>query len=336
MKLRISTTALIAGFILLAGIQNAQAGDPLAEKKKTYSKSYPLSGSDRVSLSNQFGEMKIIPWDKNEVRVDITIVTRASTDEMAQKIMDRIRIEDGKSGNNVSFTTKMSEMKGNWNDGKKGEYKEQGMQIDYAVYMPTGVTLMAKNQFGPMVVPDYRGSVELESKFGKLTAGRLDNLRALDVEFGSAVVESASGGKITIKFSKADLRNLQGNVVVRAEFCDKLRLGLGNSVKDLDLKTSYSQVYLDVPTNLSASFNIFTSFGEFNNKTNFAIRPEKDDDERYGPKFDKTYSGNAGAGATKYRIRSEFGEITLGHNLQVDMSESKDKKKDKQKGGTVI
>jgi hypothetical protein len=280
--------------------------------------------------------MKIIPWDKNEIRVDITIVTKASTDEQAQKIMDKIRIEDGKNGNNVYFSTKMGEMKGKWDDGKKGEYKEQGMQIDYAVYMPTSVALDAKNQFGPMILPDYRGSLELESKFGKLTAGRLDNLRTLDVEFGSAVVESASGGKITIKFSRGDFRNLQGNVVVRAEFCEKLKLGLGNSVKDLDLKTSYTQVYLDVPTNLSASFNISTSFGEFNNKTNFAIRSEKEDDDRYGPKFDKTYSGNAGSGGTKYRIRAEFGEVTLGHNLQVDMSEGKDRKKDKQKGGAVI
>jgi hypothetical protein len=333
MKLRISIAAFITGFLFMAAVQPAVAGDPLVEKKRTYSKSYPLAASDRVSLNNQFGEMKIIPWDKNEIRVDITIVTKASTEELAQKIMDKIRIEDGKNGNNVYFTTKMSEMKGDWDGKKKGEYKEQGMKIDYAVYMPVNISLRATNSFGTMIVPDYRGQAELESKFGKLTAGKLANVKSVSVEFGSAEIESASGGSITVKFSKAAVGSLSGSVVLRVEFSDAIKIGMNNSVSSLDLKSSYSQVYLDVPNNLSASFSVHTSFGEFKNKTAFAIKEERDDDDRHGPKFDKDYSGNAGSGGNKVKIRSEFGEVTLGHNLDVDMSE---KKKSKAKGTVIL
>jgi hypothetical protein len=199
--------------------------------------------------------------------------------------------------------------------------------------MPTSTTLKASNSFGPMVVPDYRGQSELESKFGKLTAGKLANSKSVSVEFGSAMIESASGGNITVKFSKAEINNLSGSVVLRVEFSDAIKVGMNNTVSSLDLKSSYSQVYLDVPNNLSASFAVHTSFGDFNNKTAFAIREEREEKERYGPKFDKDYSGNAGTGSNKVRIRSEFGEVTLGHNLEVDMSEKKNKSKSK---GTVI
>lgn len=325
MKLRVFHTVITFAFLFIATGLKAGTGDPLAEKKRTYSKSYPLSASDRVSLSNQFGELKIIPWDKPEIRVDVTIITRASTEELAQRIMDKIRIEDGKTGDGVYFRTKMNDMKGDWGN-KKGEYKEQGMQIDYAVYMPASATLKASNSFGPMVVPDYRGTVELESKFGKLTTGMLQNPKSILVEFGSANIGGANGGTITVKFSKAEIGPLSGNVNLRVEFSDAIKVGMNNNVSALDVKASYSQVYLDVPANLSASFAVHTSFGEFNNRTSFPIREEREDDNRHGPKFDKDYSGNAGGGANKVKVRAEFGEVTLGHNLQVDMSEKKKNK----------
>lgn len=327
MKIRLYLHVIAFSFLALSVA--AHENDPLVEKRKTYSKSYPLSGSDRVSLSNQFGEMKILTWDKNEIKVDVTIVTKASTDDVAQKIMDRISIDDGKSGNSVFFKTKMRDMNEEGKNKQKGEYKEQSMKIDYLVYMPSTNTLEANNQFGPMSLPDYKGTVDLESKFGSLTTGRLMSVKNVDVEFGSANIAHLNGGKLTIKFSKGSVGTLSGNVILRFEFCDKIKLGLGNEVKDLDLKTSYSTIYLDAANNLSANFDVHTSFGEFKNKTSFAISEEKSGDDRHGPKFDKDYSGKAGAGNNRVNIKTEFGEVILGHNLQVDFTEKKDKSKGK-------
>ena len=96
---------------------------------------------------------------------------------VAQKIMDKISIEDGKSGNGVYFKTNMKKMNNNSGTNKKGEYKEQSMKIDYLVYMPSTNTLEANNQFGPMSLPDYKGEVDLESKFGSLTTGQADECK---------------------------------------------------------------------------------------------------------------------------------------------------------------
>ncbi len=326
MKIRLYILVSICTFLISS--VSAMPGDPLVEKRKTYSKSYSINSSDKVSLSNQFGEMKILTWDKNEIRVDVTIVCKASSEDVAQKIMDKISIEDGKSGNGVYFKTKMKDESNNSGSNKKGEYKEQSMKIDYQVFMPATNTLEASNQFGPMSLPDYKGPVDLESKFGSLTTGRLTSVKNIEVEFGSANIAHLNGGKLTIKFSKGTVGSMSGNVALRFEFCDKIKIGLSNDVKDLDLKNSYTTVYLDASTNLSASFDIHTSFGEFKNKTSFAISEEKSDSERHGPKFDKDYSGRAGSGSNKVNIRSEFGEVILGHNLQVDFSEKKDNKKE--------
>jgi hypothetical protein len=321
-----STTVLfLLQFTTAAAVENP--ADLLVEKRKTYSKSYSISTADRISLNNQFGEMKIQTWNKNEVKADVIIVAKGSTDDIAQKILDRITIEDGKSGNGVWFNTKIRDMNENWNKGKKKEYREQSMKIDYMVYLPAGNSLEAMNQFGPLSIPDYSGPVDLESKFGSLTAGRLEKPKEISVEFGEARIESINGGKFTIKFSKGEVKSISGTVSVNVEFCDKIKIGMSNSMKDLNLRTSYSTVYLDALSTLSASFDIHTNFGEFKNKTAFSIPEEKDGDDRYGPKFDKNFRGTAGGGSNRIKIKSEFGEVVLGHNLQVDFSEKKDKTK---------
>jgi hypothetical protein len=206
MKFRLYILVSLCSF--LAASVSANPGDPLVEKRKTYSKTYSINSSDQVTLNNQFGEMKILTWDKNEIKVDVTIISKASSDDVAQKILDRISIEDGKTANGVFFKTKMKDMNDNWDKKNKGEYKEQSMKIDYLVYMPSSNPLEANNQFGPMSIPDYKGPVDLESKFGSLTTGRLMSVKNINVEFGKANIVHQNGGKLTIKFSKGSVGSL--------------------------------------------------------------------------------------------------------------------------------
>jgi len=321
---------LLIGFIALASTAIANE-EPKVEKKKTYSKSYPVSSNDKISLSNQFGEMKIMTWDKNEVKVDVSITAKADDDKRAQEILDKITIEDGKGSGGVYFKTKFA--KDQWNDDKdKGRdrdredrksHRNEGMEINYAVYLPAGNTLNAENQFGAMIVPDYRGEATITSKFGSLKAGKISNGKSVSVEFGTGEIAQLNGGKLTFKFSNAvSVGKLTGDVEAVFEFCDKIKVNLDNDVKDLDIKNSYSKLYIDINKNFSAKYDISTSFGEFTNKTAFAIKEQgkDDDDDRHGPRFDHKYSGSSGSGSTNVKIKSSFGEIIIGHDLVVDMT----------------
>jgi len=297
--------------------------DPLAEKTKSYSKSYSIGNGDYVSLNNQFGELKINTWAKNEIKVDVVITAKANTDEAAQRILDNIYIDDSKDGNEIEFKTRMKNDKMNWNNGNKKDYKEMGMNINYVVYLPANTTLNAVNQFGPMTVPDYKGQVTLVSKFGSLTTGTLSNVKEVNVEFGEAWIDAVNGGRVVVKFSRGSIKSMSGTVEARFEFCDKMRVNVDNNVKDLNIRSSYSNLYINTATNLSSNIYVKTSFGEFTNKTNFDLKKQGSDDEKYGPKFDKQYNGNAGAGANRLKVNADFGDVIMGHNLDVDFSSKK-------------
>jgi hypothetical protein len=306
---------------------HALAGDPQVEKKKTYTKSYTVSSSDKISLENQFGEMKINIWDKNEVKADITITTEAGTDEKAQAILDRISIEDGKNGGTVYFKTKFEKEKdNNWEKGEK-------QRIDYVVYIPARNPLLASNSFGPLNIGDFNGEATIASKYGRLSTGKLTNASKVVLEYGRGIIGSINAGSLIVKYSQIAITNLGGDVQAVFEYCNPVKLHVDTDSKQLNIKNRYSQLYVDVNTNLSASFDIKTSYGNLNNKTNFDITEEKDEKDRYSPRFNKRYTGKSGNGNIAMTIKSDYGQVTLGHNLDINinMDEKKDKEKDKEK-----
>ncbi len=319
-KIVFNTGFLIAALLYISTAIAQNDGKELKySKSKNYSKSYSVSGSDKISLDNQFGDIKLITWDKNEVKVDVSMTGKANEEDHAQEIVDRMNIEDSKSGGTVSFKTTIGKEK------KTRNNTSQTFEINYTVYLPSNNTLKVANQFGDIILPDYRGEVTISSKFGSLKAGKISNPDDVTVEFGKAEIEQLNGGSLTIKFSEGTVNKLSGTVKTSLEF-SSVKLVIDNDVKGLTVNNSYSTVYLDVDKGLSATYDISTSHGNFSNKSDFNLKTQGDPHSSYGPVFNYRYTGTSGGGSIKIKASASFGEFILGHNLKVDLS---DKKKSK-------
>ncbi len=293
-------------------------------KTKAVNKSYNVSSSDKLDIDNSFGSVKVTTWDRNEIKVEVAIEVSANTESLAQKILDRITVSEGKSGNEISFKTSIKDV-----NNSKGE--KSSMEINYTISMPANNALTVKNDFGPIVIPDFRGEVDLTSKFGSLTTGNLSSIKNIHVEFGKANLANITSAPVTIKFSKAVISKLSGSVKLNLEFCSNVRLNLDNSLTSLDLKTSYSTVNLKPTGSLQASYKIFTSFGSFKNTSDIKFSSDEEDGDNRGPKFDYEYYGKSGSGTVPVKVKSSFGKIILGEASEADM---KDKEKSKSKSRT--
>ncbi len=159
---------------------------------------------------------------------------------------------------------------------------------------------------------DWKGTVNLTSKFGGLTAGKLDQVDEIDVEFGEASIGQVNNGKVSFKFNgKSWIGNVTGSVKINSEFSGNVKLSVDDKLTDLSLNESYSNIQMSVPKDISANFDIHTSFGNFHNSTDININAGKEDDDDMGPKFDKDYSGKAGEGKARIKIKSSFGKVKI-------------------------
>jgi hypothetical protein len=290
----------VFSLILLVSCLSARATD----KTKTYHKSYPLAAGDNVRIHNKFGKVDVHIWDKPEIQVDVTITVTGEEDAEATRLLDRINIEDGKQSSGVFFETSIDNEDV---EEKKHHSDRRKFTIDYSVSMPAIQTLRLSDEFGAIVIPDYKGAVDLTSKFGSLEAGRLESVKSLDVEFGKATIAGMHDGDVTIKFSKADISEISGDVHATFNFCDVMHLGATTGLKSLDIDNSYTSLRIGLPSGLPASFNISTHFGSLENNSSYQVQEETADS------FRKTYRGKSGDGSVSIRINTDFSTIHLGN-----------------------
>lgn len=289
-------------------------------RNKTINKSYTVSSSDKLSIKNSFGDVKVHTWTKNEIKVDVSIEASSNKESIAQKIIDGIDVSESMRGSEISFRTTIKGV-----NNSKGE--KSSMKVNYEVYMPAANPLKINNEFGGIDVPDWKGEVELTSKFGSLKAGALSNVKSVDVEFGSANIESITDAPISVKYSTAEFGKLSGNIKLNLEFSTATKINLDNSLTSLDASVSYSSLNLKPISDLAASYNISTSFGGFKNRTSISFDSDEDDDKNKGPKFDFKYNGKSGSGTVPIKINASFGDIILGEPNADDLKEKGTKKK---------
>lgn len=328
MKVLIKTCSLALALMGMMVTQVFAHADTEAEKSKTYSKSYPVGSGDKINLNNSFGEMKISTWPKNEIRVDVSITVKAGSDEEAQRILDAVKIEDSKSGNDISFKTNFDYNRDKNKDNNHNNHNTS-FRINYTVQLPANASLSATNQFGPMEIGDFDGPASLASKFGSLTAGKLSQPQKVAVSFGKATIESIHGGKLAIQFSRAQINHLSGEINADFNQSHGIKIPLESDLAKLTLKNNFGRLYLDVAPDFSGSFDIATTFGSVENKSDIGLKKDSDDDNshRYFNK-NQHYTGKSGSGAVPVSIKSNFGNILIGHNLPFDVNE---KEKDKVK-----
>lgn len=293
-------------------------------KSRAVNKSYNVSPADKLNISNSFGSVDLHTWTKNEIKVDVVIEVSANTEAFAQKIFDGIDVSENQKGNEISFKTSIKGSNNSKND-------KSNMSVNYSIYMPASNPLRISNEFGATTLPDYNGQVDLISKFGSLTTGSLPDTKSISVEFGKAELGSVSNGTVTVKYSKASIGKLSGNVKLNFEFCGSAKVGIDNSLTGLDLRASYSVINLRPTGSLPAAYHITTSFGSFKNTTAIKFDSDEKDDNK-GPKFDFIYEGKSGNGTIPVKASTSFGKIILGEASQADMD---DKDKSHSKGKKI-
>lgn len=297
-------------------------------KERSISKTYAASGNT-ININNSFGNVTVTTWDRNEIKVDIHIEASSTDKELADKMFENIDVTESKEGNEIKFKTTT-------NKNKNGNYNckncKSSMSINYTVQIPSNNTLKIENSFGAIKLPDYNGSVSLNSKFGSLTAGNLPKAEKLVVEFGKATLKNVNNATSSFKFSTVTIDNLTGTNKISMEFCKSSRINIDNDLTSLTLHESYSTVNLRPASNFSATYIIKTSFGSVVDRSNANIK-RTDTPDKYGPDSNRSYEGKSGSGSSKIEVKSSFGRIIIGEATEAEL---KEKEKNKTKNKQVI
>lgn len=344
---------LFGVLFLLAAVQTFATPEDKEwiEKKKSINLSYAVSASDKISLNNQFGDIKVSFWDKKEVRVEVLIVANASSEDRAADFINSVDVTGKKDEGQVSIKTHI-ERSDNRNWSNKGE--KHSLKIDYMVYMPKSNPLQVKNSFGNTYLPSFSTPLKVDQSYGKLIAEDISNAESeIKIAFcQNSYIKSMTGGRLKasysgIKMEKADdfdFDNSFGDIDIKElgrfeakisyssgsfgllkesgnlklDFSGDFRIGsIGKNVRDLDIKANYSPVILQLDDNTSYEFDIKAHYGDFDypkdRGISFSRNTETEKKENYSFNPTKYYEGKVGKGSPtcKITVNGNFSSVKL-------------------------
>jgi hypothetical protein len=183
--------------------------NPKEEKQKVVKATFKVNPTDLLTISNKYGNVNFTNHDKSEVSVYITILAWGKSDKDAQKILDRIEIDQEKSSGGISFQTEIEESKGGYSSSNR-----EGFEINYEVKIPKNLNIDVENKFGSVTIADLNGKLNLDLKHGNFNGHNLTGQRhSINVQFGNLSINEVNSadlevahGSISINKSNTDLK----------------------------------------------------------------------------------------------------------------------------------
>jgi len=259
---------LVIPLLLLAFSLRAQ------EVTKEFHKEYTAKTNTTLDISNKYGDVVIESWPKNQIIIDVKVTVDIPNKERAQKLLSYIDIQFSENENLISAKTIIEE-KFNFTGWGGGSRK---FSIDYNIKMPVETALSLVNKYGNTEIDELHGLVNLDIKYGSLTAGKLTrgNVKPwnrLQLAYGKGTIEEAGWldmniryvGNLGITKSKALLVDCKysklslgetSSLVGESKY-DNIRI---DKINNLDLENGYTDVNIG---ELTKKLTYNGSYGSF-------------------------------------------------------------------------
>ena len=193
---------------------------------KTIKKEFDISSNGEVGLSNKFGKIEVNTWDKNSVKIAVTIIVKADSEDEAQDVFDRIDIDFSNGSDYVKAETNIQPQRSNW-WGWSNSHSD--FAINYDVFMPRNVKLDLRNKHGDTYIAELSGSAEIDIAHGDLSADGFDGNVDLEMAHSNGTVLSARDLEADLAHSKIRFNKLD-DVSIESAHC-KIDIGEAKKVR---------------------------------------------------------------------------------------------------------
>jgi len=189
-----SRTLLV--LVSLATIAFAQAVFAAKEVREEFHQTYPLDREGKVQLENVNGDVRIVTWDREEIKVD------AIKSATKQEHLEEVKIEVDAKSDRIRVNTK-------YPDSKLRRNKDNSVSVEYVLTVPKQSRLERINT--------VNGGVEIEMAGGDVKASSV-NGNVTAVGLAGQVELSTVNGSVKASFAElkkaVSLKSVNGSVTV--------------------------------------------------------------------------------------------------------------------------
>ncbi len=234
---------LICSLVLFIALSGYNIYGQTIEKSRRVTETFKLGPDTEIEVMNKYGNIHVIPWDKDSVRFDIELMVKGTKQSRVDKSFDFIEFDFKTSKYYVIAQTLFAGKSSFWSDVSDltGAVFNSSTKtkIDYTVYLPADVTLKLFNKYGNIYTTDHSGDIEIELSNGDLKAHHFSGKSNMTIEFGNANIKQVDDGMLKINYGELQIESA-GNLSIESKssrfFIDE--------VDDFDINSKRDKFYL--------------------------------------------------------------------------------------------
>src|SRR5438309_477560 len=144
--------------VSLATVLGALAAFTAEEVREEFHQTYPLNNQGRVQLENVNGNVHVVTWDREEIKVD------AVKHAKKQEHLNEVKIDVDAKADRIRIKT-------NYPDAKTKRHKNNSASVEYTLTVPKQSRLdQISTVNGGVEIENVSGDVEASSVNGNVTA----------------------------------------------------------------------------------------------------------------------------------------------------------------------
>jgi hypothetical protein len=217
------------------------------EVTKEFHKEYTAGPNTTLEISNRYGDVVIQSWEKDQVVIDVRITVELPNKEKAEKLLSYIDVQFSEGENLISAKTVIDDkfsFTGWGGDSRK-------FSIDYKIKMPVGTALTLANKYGDTEIDELHGLVNLDIKYGDLTAGKLTRgnikpINRLNLAYGKGTISEAGWLDLTVRYV-GSMGIIKSQALLIDSKYSKLNLGETSSIVG---ESKYDNIKIEKINNL--------------------------------------------------------------------------------------
>ena len=236
------------------GIGEAQKAD--YTETRPFSERYPVGPTPAVSVSNEFGAIRVTTWDNRVVQVAAEIIAGAESADVAAEVCQGIDV-------NVSHNEDLVEIHTLFPDARR-DMGVTSMEVNYTITIPRNASLITDNFFGDTMVRGVGGLVAIESQYGLVDLKDISGgVKArMHGEFPLKVAGLAHGGVFRLHGAEAEFSAISGELEV-SSFGGKILLRDVAPEASVSVTSDSGPIHLVLPSGAEPDLSATVLYGGF-------------------------------------------------------------------------
>lgn len=210
MKLKFNLLVFF-GLITYASVALENNSD-FSESKEVI-RSFHISRTASVDISNKYGKVVFNNWDKDSVKIIVNIISEGSR---LDKVQENLRSVNVRFMGNEQYVEAVSSFGSGMGIVKKSAKQiaqslngANRVKINFTIYLPKTCDVNIDNQFGDVYMTDIEGMLQAEVTHGNFRATNIKKIRRLKVRYGDIRIDACNNANIDIGFGDADLGDIK-------------------------------------------------------------------------------------------------------------------------------